>query len=354
MNIDKIFKLMQEKDASDLFYRIGGVMRMRINGEVEIMGEDDVMPGDMQVCLDELIGKDLQKKLREERSIDFSVYKEGLGRFRVNVFFQRNTPSFVVRYIPEGIKGFEDLNLPAEPLKKLCAEVRGLVIVTGSTGSGKSTTLASMIEFINQNFKKHILTIEEPIEFTFEDKLSIINQRELGTDVFSYEDALRQFALQSPDIIYIGNIRDSATMNSALRAAETGVLVLSTMHTTNASQSIERILNFFPPFQHDELRTQISLLLKGVLCLRLVPTVDGKGRIPAYELMTLSPTIARLVRENKTTEIPKHILQSQIYGMQTFKQSLSLLTRANRISKETALKFADSPEDMKLELEGLE
>jgi twitching motility protein PilT len=219
-------------------------------------------------------------------------------------------------------------------------------------GSGKSTTIASMIEFINANKKKHILTVEEPIEFTFKDKQSLINQRELGLDVASYAVALRSFTLQSPDVIYIANIRDAETMSAAITAAETGVLVLSTLHTVNASQSVERIVNFFQPHQHQEVRSQLANILKGVISLRLVPLKDGSGRIPAYEVMLLTPTISRLIREAKSWEIPPYIEDGNIFGMQSFNQSLIKLVKDGLVSEETAIEFADNKDEFVLSLKG--
>jgi twitching motility protein PilT len=210
-----------------------------------------------------------------------------------------------------------------------------------------------MIDHINNNSRKHILTIEEPIEFTFKDKESLINQRELGIDVSSYPAALRAFTLQSPDVLFISNIRDLETMESAITAAETGVLVLSTLHTVNAAQTVERIINFFPPHQHQEVRNQLASLLKGVISLRLVPAKSGKGRLPAYEVMLLTPTISRLIREGKIWEIPQFIDDGAIFGMQSFTQSLAKLVREDKVAEEDAIDFADSREEFLLMLKGI-
>jgi twitching motility protein PilT len=258
-----------------------------------------------------------------------------------------------VRNIRSEIPSFDELNLPSETLKKLCIEKRGLVLLTGSVGSGKSTTIASMIEYINNNSNRHILTIEEPIEFTFKDKRSIINQRELGIDVASYDVALRAFTLQSPDVIYIGNIRDYQTMSAALTAAETGVLVLSTLHTVNAAQSVERIINLFPPHQHQEIRTQLSLLLKGIVSLRLIPRVDKAGRLPAYEVMLLTPTISRLIREGKVWEMLSFIEDGEVFGMRSFNQCLTKLVKDGKITEEEAGVFADNRDEFILALRGI-
>jgi len=286
--------------------------------------------------------------------VDFGIYIAVLEhRFRISIFMQRNWPALVIRNIRSSTQSFEELSLPAEVLKKLATEKRGLILLTGSAGSGKSTTIASMIDYINTNSKRHILTVEEPIEFTFKDKNSIVNQRELGRDVSSYATALRVFTLQSPDVIYIGNIRDLETMSAAITAAETGTLVLSTLHTINAAQTIERIINFFPPHQHIEVKMQLSLLLKGVISLRLVPLKDGPGRVPAYETMLLTPTISRLIREGKILEIPKFIEEGAIFGMQSFNQSLIKLVKDGKISEEEAANFSDNRDEFTLALKGI-
>jgi twitching motility protein PilT len=238
-------------------------------------------------------------------------------------------------------------------LTKLSQEIRGLVLITGPAGSGKSTTIASTIEYINQNQSRHVITVEDPIEFMFEDKKSIINQRELGLDVKSYPTALRQIVLQSPDVIFIGTIRDLPTMSAAINAAEMGMLVLSTVHTINSAQTVERIVNFFPPHQHSEVRMQLSFLLKGVISLRLIPQMGSQSRIPACEVMTLTPTISRLIRENKLQDITKYVEEGDMFGMQSFRQSLAKLVRQNKITKEDAYMFSDSKEELELELKGI-
>jgi twitching motility protein PilT len=284
----------------------------------------------------------------------FAIYLEEFKRrFRVSIFMQRNWPALVIRNIRSVVQNFEELGLPADILKKLSLEKRGLVLLTGSAGSGKSTTLAAMIEYMNNNARKHILTVEEPIEFTFKDNLCTINQRELGLDVSTYEVALRAFTMQSPDVIFIGNIRDAQTMSAAITAAETGVLVLSTLHTVNAAQTIERIVNFFPPHQHPEMRQQLSMLLKGVISLRLLPKKGAGGRALAYEAMLLTPTVSRLIREAKTHEIPRFIEEGSIYGMQSFNQSLAKLVKDGLIGEEAALEFSDNADEFSLILKGI-
>jgi twitching motility protein PilT len=327
---------------------------MRIDGKVVSVDERIVTLDEVNDAVKDLTSNELKDFFQRHLDVDFGIYLPELGhRFRISIFMQRNWPALVIRNIRSDVQTFEELNLPAEVLRKLSLEARGLILLTGSAGSGKSTTIASMIGYINQESHKHVLTVEEPIEFTFKDKNSIVNQRELGMDVSSYAVALRSFTLQSPDVIYIGNIRDYETMAAALTAAEMGVLVLSTMHTINASQTVERIVNFFPPHQHQQTRTQLSSLLKGVISLRLVPLKDGPGRMPAYETMLLTPTISRLIREGKTWEIPQFIEDGSIFGMQSFTQSLIRLVREGKISEEEACKVADNSDEFLLALKGI-
>lgn len=354
MSIRKLLEEMVKKDASDLFYRAGGVPRLRIDGKVVPMSDVMLNVDDVMRTVEELTPTRQREVFKSSLDIDFALYMEEFDRrFRVSIFTQRNSPSIVIRNVLPYAKKFEELNLPADILKKLSLETRGLILLTGSAGSGKSTTIASMIEYINENCQKHILTVEEPIEVTFKDKNSTINQRELGLDVASYHLALRAFTLQSPDVIYIGNIRDHETMAVALTAAETGVLVLSTLHTINAAQSVERMINFFPPHQHEEVRIQLSSLLKGVISLRLVPFKDKAGRIPAYEVMLSSPTISRLIREGKVWEIPKFIEDGQVFGMQSFNQSLIKLVKEGKVSEEEAANFSDNKDEFILTLRGI-
>lgn len=353
LKIRDLMQMMDEKSASDLFFRAGGPAHMRIDGKVAEVEGSAVSVEDMQQAVVDITTEKQRDTFAKSLDIDFALYIEGLGRFRVSIFIQRNTPSLVIRRVQSKILSFEELNLPAKILQQLSLESRGLVLLTGTMGSGKSTTIASMVEYINCNLNKHVLTIEEPIEFTYKDKMSIINQREIGLDVLNYPTALRALTLQSPDVIYIGNIRDSETMNAALTAADTGTLVLSTLHTVNAPQTVERIIGFFPPHQHNQIRIQLSILLKGVISLRLIPRKDSAGRIPAYESMILSPTISRLIREDKVWEIPRYIEEGEIFGMQSFNQSLVRLVRQNKIDAVVAEDFADNKDEFHLALKGI-
>ncbi|MCU0666533.1 MAG: PilT/PilU family type 4a pilus ATPase [Candidatus Omnitrophica bacterium] len=354
MMIRDLLKEMVNRDASDLFFRVGGLPHIRIDGVVISVDNSIVTIEQMHKAIEEITTAGQRDTFRNNMDVDFAFYLAEMDRrFRVSIFCQRNSPSIVVRNVRNHINSFEELNLPSKVLENLAMEKRGLVLLTGTMGSGKSTTIASMIEYINQNSSRHILTIEEPIEFTFSDKKSIVNQRELGLDVSSYETALRAFTLQSPDVIYIANIRDRETMSAALTAAETGVLVLSTLHTVNAPQSVERIVNFFPPHQHQQIRIQLSSLLKGIISLRLMPFKDQAGRIPAYETMLLTPTISRLIREAKDDEITRFIEEGQIYNMCSFNQCLVKLVTQGKVSEEEAMRFSDNKEEFSLSLRGI-
>ncbi|MFA5059503.1 MAG: PilT/PilU family type 4a pilus ATPase [Candidatus Omnitrophota bacterium] len=354
MRLDKVLRMMVDKEASDLFLRVNAPVRARIHGKIQVLDAQVLSKEEMMTLTDFILANDERRAtFARNLDIDFIHHTPDIGRFRINVFTQRGTPSIVARYVTDKVQSFEDLNLPVELCRQFCNEPRGLILVCGPAGSGKSTAIASMIENINATDERHIITIEDPIEFLFKDKKSTINQRELGIDVHSYPLALRFITQQSPDLIFIGTIRDTETMAAAISAAELGALVMSTFHTINAIQTIERIINFFPPYLHAEVRMQLSLLLKGIVSLRLIPRKDGKGRIPAYETMVVTPTIARLIREGNITQIQSFIDEGQLLGMQSFKQSLVRLVREGFVEEEDARRLADSKDEFNLELRGI-
>ena len=354
MTIKQLLGSMEKNRASDLFLSVGTMPRLRIDGKVCPMDLPVIMPAEMNKIIAELLDtEERKKKFKEELDLDFALPVSGLGRFRIAIFMQRGTPAVVIRHVKGQFESFEELNLPVELFKKLSLERRGLVLATGAAGTGKSTTIAAMLEYMNFSTERHIITVEDPIEVLFKNKKSVINQREIGIDVKSYASALRQFALQSPDVIYIGLIRDAETMQAAIQAAEMGILVVSTFHTVNTVQTIERIINFFPPYLHNEVKMQLSLLLKGILSLRLVPCKDNPGRVPAHEAMVLTPSISRSIREGKFWEIPNFIEDGGMYDMQTFTQSLVKLIKENKISHEEAKNFADNREELGLALSGI-
>ncbi len=353
MKIKDYLKILVEKQGSDLFLRTAGVPHFRVDGRLCPVDNSVVSPEEMQHIINEVLSDEQKKRLKEELDVDFVLSLHDLGRFRFNVFIQRGSPSIVVRYVKDNVQTFEELNLPAGILKSFASESRGLVLVTGPAGSGKSTTIGCMLEYINQASSRHIITVEDPIEFLFRDKNSVFNQRELGLDVQSYPSALKHFTLQSPDVIYIGVIRDTETMIASMTAAEMGVLVVSTFHTINTVQTIERIVNFYPPHIHEEIRMQLSLLLKGIISLRLIPKKDGSGRIPACETMVMTPSIARVIREGRLTEIARFIEEGEMFGMRSFKQSLVKLVQEEKVTEEDARNAADSRDEFDLELRGI-
>jgi len=354
MQINDILRIMCERDASDLFLKVGNVPYLRLYGELMPLSDFATLTTeDVKAFMEAIVDEKHKKVFEEERDADLAIDVEGLDRFRVSVFDQRGLPSMVLRRIKKDIPDFTTLNLPEEVLRNLSHERRGLILLAGQAGHGKSTTIASMIEYMNQNVSRHVLTVEDPIEFTFTDKKSVVNQRELGLDVASYAAALKQITLQSPDVVFIGTIRDLETMSAALVAAEMGILVLSTVHTVNAAQTVQRLINFFPPHQHSEIRMMLSFLLKGVISIRLVPRADVSGRVPALEVMTLTPTISRLVREGAAADVTRYLEEGDLFGMCSFKQSLAKLVKDGVVTAEEAYKYADSKEDLELEIKGI-
>ncbi|MCF7892850.1 MAG: PilT/PilU family type 4a pilus ATPase [Candidatus Omnitrophica bacterium] len=349
MDIDDIFQIMIDKDSSDLFVRVGSPLKARIDNKVKTISENKIGVEELNSLIKKIPDMQAKEDLKNKKNCEFTFWYKEYWRFRISIFFQRNTPAIVIRKIDLRIGSFQELGLPDKVLTNLANQRRGLVLLTGTTGSGKSTTIAAMLEYINKNSGYHILTIEEPIEFIFKDKLSIINQRGIGKDVINYKEALKQFALHSPDVIFIGNIRDAETCHAALTAAETGVLVFSTIHTIDAVSTIQRVVNFFPPHQHKLIISQLSILLKGVVSQRLLPKCEG-GLIPAYESMLLSPTVSRLIREGNFWEIPKYIASGDVYGMKTFNQSLLELVESKKITHQVALEYSGKREDLEIEL----
>ncbi|TET34988.1 MAG: PilT/PilU family type 4a pilus ATPase [Planctomycetota bacterium] len=352
MEFQEMLRRMVVERASDLFIKVGSPPSLRIDGKVHFLDSDDISPQDT-VEFYEAIEDSKREGFKNQQEIDCAYELPGIGRFRVNIFRQRGYIGFVFRHIESQIPNFKELNLPEEPMAKLASYPRGLVLVTGVTGSGKSTTLAAIINHINMNFNRHIVTIEDPIEFVYKDKKSIINQREIGIDTSDFHTALKHVVRQSPDVILIGEMRDRETMEAAISAAETGHLVFSTLHTVNAQQTVERIINFFPPHQHNLIRLQLSLILEGVISQRLIKRKATQGRLPAVELMIKSPTIKDLLMEGRTTELYKAVREGEYFGSQTFNQALKKMYQSEQITLEEALSGADNPEELKLELKGV-
>ena len=354
INFSELFKLMVDKGASDLYLRTNAAARARVNGRIEVIGDELISRSEMGALTNTLLETEQRRRIYAEKlDIDFIHEETGIGRFRINIFTQRGTSAIVARHVHANVKSFTELCLPEELLKTFCDESKGLVLVCGPAGNGKSTTVASMIDHVNRTHSKHIITIEDPIEFLFRDYFSLINQREIGLDVASYPSALKHITQQSPDIIFIGNIRDEETMKAAINATELGSFVMTTFHTINAVQTIIRMVNFFPPYLHDEIRMQLSLIMRGSISLRLVPRADGNGRVPAYETLVITPTVARLIRENRIQEIQGFIDQGEMFGMQSFKQSLVKLVTSGLVLADVARGYADSKDEFDLALKGI-
>jgi twitching motility protein PilT len=338
------------REGSDLHLKVPSKPLIRLHGQlVPIEGSEPLQPEVTERVLREMLHD--PAKLAEfdsEHEVDFSYSVEGLARFRVNAFRQRGSISMVMRAIPVMIKSVSDLLLPPV-LTKLAEEERGIILLTGTTGSGKSTTLAAMIDHMNRTMQKHIVTIEDPIEFLHPDRASIINQREVGMDTASFKRALRRVLRQDPDVILVGEMRDEETVQTALSAAETGHLVLSTLHTVDATESINRIIDFFPPHQHQQARAMIAGTLKGVVSQRLVRTADGSGRVACCEILVKTGRVHDMILDaQQTDQIHEVISEGAYYGMQTFDQHLLQHLQARRITMDEAMKVASSPHDFKL------
>jgi twitching motility protein PilT len=344
---------MVKEDASDLFLKVGVSPSIRVVGRVVSMGGPPVTEESIMEIFNQVTDDFNKKKFSDMGEVDVSYEIYGVGRFRANVFRQRGYIGMVFRHIFSKIPTMEELNLPSEPLKRLSLMPRGLILVTGTAGSGKSTTIASMLNFINQNEEKHIVTVEDPVEFTFTDDKCVIDQREIGQDTQNFAAALKHAVRQSPDVIFVGEMRDLETMEAAVNAAETGHLVVSTLHSQNAMQTVDRIMNMFPVHQHEFLRMQLSQLLEGVVSQRLIPTKDGSARMPSIELMIATPTSRELILQGKSRELYKAIKEGGYYGCMTFNQSLKSLLERDLITLEDALHAADSPDELKLELRGI-
>jgi len=356
MNINELLKLSVERRASDVHIKVGSPPVFRIDGQLApVVEQKRLTQEDVINIAFSMMNQAQREKFKQRNEADFAYGVPGLGRFRVNAFMQRSTVGVVLRAIPTKIASFEELNLPSV-VSKLSQENRGLILVTGTTGSGKSTTLASMIDFINTNRTEHIMTIEDPIEFLHRDKKSLVNQREIGLDTESFAQALRSAMRQDPDIILVGEMRDFDTISVGLTAAETGHLVLSTLHTVDAGETINRIISVFPPYQQKQVRMQLASVLKGVISQRLVPRADGKGRVPACEVLVVTGTVREcIIDPEKTRHIGDVIAAgTSQYGMQTFDQSLFTLYSTGLITYEEALRRSSNPDDFALKIRGIQ
>ncbi len=356
MNLNDLLKTAVERKASDIHLKAGSPPVLRIDGELSPMIEHKRLNSEDTIAIAFSIMSNYQKqKLKANSEVDMAHSVPGLGRFRVNIFQQRNTIAIVLRVIPFRIQGVTELNLP-QVVEKLALQQRGLVLVTGTTGSGKSTTLASIIDYINANRTTHVMTIEDPIEFLHKDKKSLVNQREIGNDVKAFDSALRSALRQDPDVILVGEMRDYDTISTALTASETGHFVLSTLHTIDATETVNRIISVFPPHQQKQVRIQLASVLKGIISQRLVVRADGKGRIPAVEVMVTTNLIREYITDkDKTRLIHDAIAAGKTqYGMQTFDQSLMELYKRGLVSYDEALKRSSNADDFALKARGIQ
>jgi twitching motility protein PilT len=354
MNIRKILEKMIASRASDLHLKAGTAPIVRVDGVLYTL--DDTAPSAQElrdVC-NQLLNDEQRLYFSTHNEIDFAFGVAGLARFRANIFMQRSTPALALRHVPVEVPGVEELMLP-NVVRDLAFSPRGLLLVTGRTGSGKSTTLASMIDSINATTTRNIITIEDPIEFLHRDNLSFIHQRELGLDTRSFHDGLKYVLRQDPDIILVGEIRDLETMRTVMMAADTGHLVLSTLHTTDVVQTIQRIVSFYPPHQHDEVRLSIASNVRAVISQRLIPRSDGQGRVPAVEVMINTPTIKEYILTSEKTPMIHSAVADGFtqYHMQTFDQSVLGLLRDGLITEEEALKNCNNPNELALKLKGI-
>ncbi len=349
MEFKDYLKIMIMKDASDLYLTTGAPVSAKIQGQITPIEKSPLPPGRVKEIADQIMDEEQKADFKIRPECNMAISEPGVGRFRVNIFQQRNQVGMVIRAIKMDIPKWQDLGLP-EILTKLIMQKRGLVLFVGGTGSGKSTSLASLIDYRNTNSAGHIITIEDPIEFVHKHKRSIINQREVGVDTASYEDALKNTLRQAPDVILIGEIRDRETMEHAMAFAETGHLAISTLHANNANQALDRIINFFPEERHNQLMLDLSLNLRGFVSQRLVPTVDGK-RAAAIEVLLGTPMVCDLILKGEINAIKEVMQKSENIGMRTFDAALYHLYKEERITLEETLRNADSPNNLRLRIE---
>jgi twitching motility protein PilT len=354
MTFKQMIKEMLDKNASDLHLRVGLRPTIRFDGRLQSIDDQILLHDDMDKILSQILTDDQKTRFHQKREMDLALSISKMGRFRINLYKQRGTIGVAIRRVNTKVPSFEELNLP-HVIRDISNHKRGLIIVTGTTGSGKSTTLASMVEHINENRADNILTIEDPIEYIYRDKKSIISQREVGGDTESFAAALRHAFRQDPDIILVGEIRDMDTMNIALTAADTGHLVLTTLHTLNTIETVSRIISFFPPHQHQQIRLLLGGTLKAIICQRLLPRIDGPGRVPAVEVLVSTASIRdAIINAEKTNTIMDLVESGTIqYGMQTFDQSIMKLYRNGMISYEEAMAQCTNPDDFDLRVKGI-
>jgi twitching motility protein PilT len=347
----RILSTAVQGGASDVHLKIGTPIVFRINRK--LVAVEGPLPTEewMNNVVENIVPRHSKQVLEREHECDFSYYLPDVGRFRTNCFYQRGTPCLAMRFVKTQVPSFEDLGL-LPVLRQIAESPRGIVLLAGSTGCGKSTTLAAMLEHINANSRKHIITLEDPIEYVFEDNQSVIEQREIGLDTASFEHGLKYVLRQDPDVIMIGEMRDGVSFSAAMSAADTGHLVLSTIHTTNAAQSVGRILDFFKPDERDQVRRQLAATLQAVVCQRMVPTIAGH-MTPAQEILINSGTVRKLIEENRLEKLPAAIETGSEEGMLTFNQSLFLLVKEGKVSQKDALAKATNAQALEMNFQGI-
>ena len=350
--LDRLLRAMDGSDASDLHVKAGSPPRVRIHGALATLdGEDALTEPATEEMAAAMMRPEVAEQFASRNEADFAYAISGVGRFRVNVFRQRGSVAMIFRRVRTSAASFDELGLP-EVVARLANEQRGLVLVTGPTGSGKTTTLAAMIDHINRTREVHIVTIEDPIEVIHRDELAEVNQREVGIDTDDFATAMRSAMRQEPDVILVGEMRDTETVATALRAAETGHLVFSTLHTTDATETVNRIVDFFPPHQHNQVRVALAGAIRGTVCQRLVPSSDGSGRVAALEVMVANGRIQQcIVDPQKTSDIHEIVADGEFYGMQTFDQALARLYEQGDVNLRDAMMTASNPHDLKVMLQ---
>ncbi|MCX5789628.1 MAG: type IV pilus twitching motility protein PilT [Elusimicrobia bacterium] len=353
MDLQTLLQSMVNKRASDLHIRSNGPAYLRVDGDLQQVSPDVIAGPEVEAMLKQVITPRAKKIYEANGEADFSFQAGEVARFRVNAFRQRQQLCMAVRLISMRIPTMEELHLPVATMRKISDNGRGLILVTGVTGSGKSSTLASMVDYINANRPEHIITIEDPIEFVHKDKKAIVSQRELGEDITSFAESLKMAMRQDPDVILIGELRDLETVSAALTAAQTGHLVFATLHTIDAIQTIARIIDLYPPHQQALIRIQLADSLRAVVSQRLLPSLKG-GRIPAIEILIATAHVKKQIEDNKSQGITEALAKGAFYGMQTFNQSLVKLYKEGLVAEEEVLNAASNPDDVKLAMRGIE
>ncbi len=318
MDLRELLGRMVREDASDLYLKAGSVPVLRIDGELVPVGGETLREEDTDQLARQFMTERQRARFAEALEMDLAYHERDIGRFRVNMFREREDVALVLRSVKMGVGSFEELGLPVETMRSVCSQQRGLILVTGTAGSGKSTTLAAMVDYVNATRRAHIVTVEDPIEFLHEDKKGIVNQREVGIDTHSFADALRHVIRQSPDCILIGEMRDLETISAGVAAADIGHLVFSTLHAIDPPQTMERIVNYFPPYQHDEVRMQLAYILRAIISMRLLPRASGKGRVPAVAMLVSTPAVQKMIREGRIGDLDGAMRSGAMFGMRTF------------------------------------